>query len=156
MNHFGWDGKSKALYAATLDDGIFVSRTLGRSWQSVNDGLSIRKVWTVAMNPKDPDQLWAGTHFSYLFRSTDRGHTWSVVPGYLSAPGKEGRYGDWGFGTIGNCVHTILIDPKQPKRMYVVSSSDAGGHGALRSDDGAKRGRRFGKGHSSHAPRLTR
>ncbi len=138
MNHFGWDGKSKALYAATLDDGIFVSRTLGRSWQPVNDGLSIRKVWTVAVNTKDPDQLWAGTHFSYLFRSTDRGRTWSVAPGYLSAPGKEGRYGDWGFGTIGNCVHTILIDSKQPKRMYVVSSSDAGGHGALRSDDGGE------------------
>lgn len=101
MNHFAWDGKSKALYAATLDDGIFVSRTLGRSWQPVNDGLSIRKVWTVAVNPKDPDQLWAGTHLSCLFRSTDRGHTWSVVPRYLSAPGKDGRYGDGGLAPSG-------------------------------------------------------
>ncbi len=136
VNHFGWDAKTKTLYAATFDEGIFTSRTFGGTWTPVNDGLVIRKVWTVAVNPKNSDELWAGTHFSYLFRSTDRGRTWSVVPGYLSAPGKEGRYGDWEFGTTGNCLHTILLDRQRPKRMYVVSSSDAGGNGALRSDDG--------------------
>ncbi len=138
VSHFAWDQKSKSLYAATLDEGIFVSRTYGRTWKPANTGLSIRKVWTIAVNSKNPEHLWAGTHFSYVFQSTDRGATWSVTPGYLAAPGKEGRYGDWGWGTIGNCVHTILIDPKQPKRMYVVSSSDAGGNGALRSDDGGE------------------
>ncbi len=152
VSHFAWDKTSRTLYATTLHEGIFVSRTLGRTWKPANDGLSIRKVWTITVNPRNPDQLWAGTHFSYLFRSTDRGHTWAVTPGYLSAPGKEGHYGDWEFGTIGNCVHTILLDPKQPKRMYVVSSSDAGGHGALRSDDGGETWQAIRKGTFESCP----
>ena len=135
VNHFAWDAKTKTLYAATHDDGVYASKTLGRTWTPLNTGLAIRKVWTVAVNPKDPDDLWAGTHFSYLFRSTDRGRTWSVVAGYLEAPGKETRYGDWGFGTVGNCLHGIHIDPRQPKRMYVVSSID---HGAVRTEDGGQ------------------
>lgn len=155
VNHFGWDTKSQTLYAATLDEGVLASRTFGRSWQPLNDGLSIRKVWTVAVNPKDSDELWAGTHFSYLFRSTNRGHTWSVVPGYVKAPGKEGRYGDWGWGTIGNCLHTILMDPKKPKRIYAVSSSDAGGNGALRSDDGGETWQPIRKGTFESCPEVT-
>jgi len=135
VNHFAWDAKTKTLYAATHDDGVYASKTLGRTWTPLNTGLAIRKVWTVVVNPKDPDELWAGTHFSYLFRSTDRGRTWSVVAGYLEAPGKENRYGDWGFGTVGNCLHGIHIDPRQPKRMYVVSSTD---HGAVRTEDGGQ------------------
>ncbi len=135
VNHFAWDAKTKTLYAATHDDGVYASKTLGRTWTPLNTELAIRKVWTVVVNPKDPDELWAGTHFSYLFRSTDRGRTWSVVAGYLEAPGKENRYGDWGFGTVGNCLHGIHIDPRQPKRIYVVSSTD---HGAVRSDDGGE------------------
>lgn len=135
VSHFGWDAKTKTLYAATFDDGVYATRTFGRTWKVLNKGLAIRKVWTVAVNPKDPDELWAGTHFSYLFHSTDRGRTWMVANGYLSAPGKEHRYGDWGFGTGGNGLHGIHIDPKQPKRFYVVSSTD---HGAVRSDDGGE------------------
>lgn len=135
VNHFAWDAQTKTLYAATHDDGVYASRTLGQTWVPRNAGLAVRKVWTVAVNPRDPDELWAGTHFSYLFRSTDRGRTWAVVPGYLEAPGKEKRYGDWGFGTVGNCLHGIHIDPRRPRRMYVVSSTD---HGAVRSEDGGK------------------
>lgn len=135
VNHFGWDPKTKTAYAATFDDGIMASRSLGRTWNALNGGLPIRKVWAVAVHPKDPDDLWTGTHYSYLFRSTDRGRSWSLVKGYLTAPGKENRYGDWGFGTTGNALHGIHFDPKQPKRVYVVSSTD---HGALRSDDGGE------------------
>lgn len=135
VNHFGWDLKTKTVYAATFDEGVLASRTFGRTWTPLNDGLPIRKVWAVAVNPKDPDDLWAGTHFSYLFRSTDRGRTWSLVKGYLTAPGKEHRYGDWGFGTGGNALHGIHLDPKRPKRIYVVSSTD---HGAVRTDDGGE------------------
>lgn len=133
VNHFAWNPKTKTVYAATFDNGVFASKTFGRSWTPLNEGLPIRKVWSLGVNPKDPDELWAGTHFSYLFRSTDRGRRWSVVEGYLKAPGKENRYGDWGFGTTGNALHGIHFDAQDPKRMIVVSSTD---HGALRTEDG--------------------
>ena len=135
VNHFAWDRKTKTAYAATFSDGLFASKNQGRSWTPISDGLPIRKVWSVAVNPKDPDELWAGTHFSYLFHSTDRGHTWTLHPGYLAAPGKEQRYGDWGFGTTGNALHGIHIDPKDPDRMIIVSSTN---HGAVRSEDGGQ------------------
>ncbi len=135
VNHFAADPRKKTIYAATFDDGVYASRTSGRTWTRLDGGLPIRRVWTVAVNPKDPHDLWAGTHFSYLFRSTDRGRSWGVVAGYLNAPGKENRYGDWGFGTTGNAIHGIHFDPEDPRRVYVVSSTD---HGAVRSDDGGE------------------
>ncbi len=135
VNHFAWDPKAKTVYAATFSEGVFASKTGGRTWTPLNDGLPIRKVWAVAVNPKDSDDLWAGTHFSYLFHSTDRGRTWTLHTGYLSAPGKENRYGDWGFGTTGNALHGIHIDPKDPKRMLIVSSTN---HGAVRTEDGGQ------------------
>ncbi len=135
VNHFAWDPKAKTVYAATFSEGVFASKTLGRTWTPLNDGLPIRKVWAVAVNLKDSDDLWAGTHFSYLFHSTDRGRTWTLHTGYLSAPGKENRYGDWGFGTTGNALHGIHIDPKDPKRMLIVSSTN---HGAVRTEDGGQ------------------
>ncbi len=133
VNHFAWDATSKTLYATTSTEGMLSSRTFGRSWTPRNEGLPIRKVWTVAINPKNPNELWAGTHFSYLFTSPDRGRSWQLAGGYLNAPGKENRWGDWGFGTIGNSLHGIHFDPKHPQRMIVVSSTD---HGAVRTEDG--------------------
>ncbi len=135
VNHFAWDPKAKTLYATTATDGVLASRSFGRTWTPLNDGLPIRKVWSVAVNPKDSDELWAGTHFSYLFHSTDRGRTWTLHPGYLEAPGKDKRWGDWAFGTIGNSLHGIHIDPKDPRRMVIVSSTD---HGAVRTQDGGQ------------------
>lgn len=135
VNHFAWDGKGKTLYATTSTEGILASRNLGRSWTPLNDGLPIRNVWTVAVDPRDPRRLWAGTHYSYLFSSDDRGKRWQPVAGYWEAPGKEGRWGDWGFGTIGNSLHGIHIDPKNPQRMLVVSSTN---HGAVRTEDGGQ------------------
>jgi photosystem II stability/assembly factor-like uncharacterized protein len=135
VNHFAWDGRSKTLYAATATEGVLASRNLGRTWTPLNEGLPIRKVWTVASDPRTPSRLWAGTHYSYLFTSADRGKTWQPAAGYWEAPGKEGRWGDWGFGTIGNSLHGIHLDPRNPRRMIVVSSTN---HGAVRSEDGGQ------------------
>lgn len=135
VTNFAYEAKSKTLYTATLDHGVLTSKTLGRSWTELNDGLPIRKVWSVAVNPKNSSELWAGTHFSYLFRSKDRGKTWSLADGYLKAPGKEVRWGDWAMGTIGNSLHGIHFNPLDPNRMIVVSSTN---HGAVRTTDGGK------------------
>lgn len=135
VNHFAWDPKTKTLYATTSTEGILASRDFGKAWTPLNDGLPIRKVWSVAVNPKNSNELWAGTHYSYLFHSTDRGRHWALDAGYTNAPGKESRWGDWAFGTIGNSLHGIHIDPNDPKRMLVVSSTN---HGAVRTEDGGQ------------------
>jgi hypothetical protein len=45
VNHVRWNGRTRTLYAATLDEGIFSSRTFGRTWAPVDGGLPIRRVW---------------------------------------------------------------------------------------------------------------
>lgn len=135
VHHVAWSPRHKTLYAATATEGVLRSTTGGRTWTPINDGLVIRKVWTVGVHPQHPNELWAGTHFSYLFRSVDRGRSWQLAAGYLNAPGKEQRWGDWGFGTIGNSLHGIHVDPRDPRRMIVVSSTD---HGAMRTEDGGE------------------
>src|SRR3989442_13652940 len=75
VNTFAWDRKTKTAYAATSSEGVFASKTLGRSWTPLNDGLPIRKVGTVAINPKDAAELWAGRNLSYLFYSSNRRRT---------------------------------------------------------------------------------
>ena len=135
VNHTAWSPRHKTLYATTSTEGVLRSMNGGRTWTPINDGLPIRKVWTLSVNPKHPNELWAGTHFSYLFRSPDRGRSWQLAGGYLNAPGKEQRWGDWGFGTIGNSLHGIHFDAQDPKRMIIVSSTD---HGAVRTEDGGE------------------
>jgi hypothetical protein len=54
VNRLTYSHKGKKLYAATLTDGVFVSGDFGKTWKPINRGLHVRKVWTVAVDPKNP------------------------------------------------------------------------------------------------------
>ena len=63
-----------------------------------------------------------------FFRSTDGAQNWEELPGL-----REHRTaGQWAPGAGGLCLHTILIDPSRPDRMFVAISAA----GAFRTDDG--------------------
>lgn len=131
VNNFAYSPEHGRLYAATLTEGVFVSRDMGKNWRPINKGLHIRKTWTVAVDPRDPAKLYAGTHYGHLFRSTDSAKGWEEVTGLFTAP-KRNEWGiDWAFGTTGLCIHTIRIDSKNDKRLYIIAS----GNGLYRSDD---------------------
>ncbi|MDA4128398.1 MAG: hypothetical protein OK422_02915 [Thaumarchaeota archaeon] len=134
VNNFAYSTEDDRIYAATLTEGVFVSKDLGKTWKSVSRGLNVRKTWTVAVDPKDPNVLYAGTHYGHLFRSTDAGEEWEEVTGLHTAP-KRSEWGiDWAFGTTGLCIHTVRVDPKNGKRLYIIAS----GKGPYRSEDGGK------------------
>jgi photosystem II stability/assembly factor-like uncharacterized protein len=107
-----------------------VSKDLGRTWKPINDGLHVKKVWTVEVDPKKSSRLFAGTHYGHLFRSEDAGRSWSEVTGLHTAPGRNEWGVDWAFGTTGLTIHTIRLHPIKD-RIYVVAS----GKGLYRSDD---------------------
>jgi photosystem II stability/assembly factor-like uncharacterized protein len=131
VNRLTYSRKGKRLYAATLTDGVFVSRDFGRTWKPINRGLHVRKVWTVEVDPKAPSTLFAGTHYGHLFRSKDGGTRWDELTSLHTAP-KRSEWGiDWSFGTVGLCIHTVRVDPSNTNRIYIVSS----GGGPYRSDD---------------------
>src|SRR5213592_1516499 len=87
-----------------------------------------KRVWHLEPSLKDPDTVYAGIEDAALFRSTDGAQNWKEVSG-LRGHGSGPR---WQPGGGGLCLHTIIEDPKNPKRMFVAISSA----GAFRTDDG--------------------
>ena len=87
------------------------------------------KVWNITPGPaKQPKVLYMGVAPAGLFRSDDSGAPWQPV----TALNEHESRVDWGPGAGGQCLHSIALDPHDPKRMWVAISAA----GALRTDDG--------------------
>jgi photosystem II stability/assembly factor-like uncharacterized protein len=78
----------------------------------------------------NPDIVYAGAEDAALFRSTDAGQTWAELPGLRG----HGSGAAWQPGAGGLCLHTILLDPSDPARMFIAISAA----GAFRTDDDGK------------------
>jgi photosystem II stability/assembly factor-like uncharacterized protein len=87
-----------------------------------------KRVWHFEPSHNHPDTVYAGVEDAAIFRSTDGGRSW----GEMAALRTHSTGKNWSPGAGGMCLHTILIDPANPKRMYVAISAA----GAFRSDDG--------------------
>jgi photosystem II stability/assembly factor-like uncharacterized protein len=89
-----------------------------------------KRVWHLEPSLTDPDTVYAGVEDAALFRSTDGGRSWHEMAG-LRGHGSGPR---WQPGAGGMCLHTILLDPGDPGRMFIAVSAA----GAFRTDDGGK------------------
>lgn len=148
QDHLGWgvhavnyDPRHNALYAATNSPsfGALVQRSDdgGLSWQHFNQGLDfdaaqeqrVREVWQVMPgHAARPNEVWAGTGTAALFRSDDRGVNWSPVTSLNARAATD----NWFPGGGGLILHTIVVDPARPERLYVGISAA----GVYRTDDG--------------------
>jgi photosystem II stability/assembly factor-like uncharacterized protein len=89
-----------------------------------------KRVWHLEPSLTDPETVYAGVEDAALFRSADGGTTWKELSGLRG----HGTGPMWQPGAGGMCLHTILLDPKDPKRIFIAISSA----GAFRTDDGGK------------------
>jgi photosystem II stability/assembly factor-like uncharacterized protein len=96
------------------------------------------RVWHLEPSLTDPDTVWAGVEDAALFRSGDGGTTWQELPGLRG----HGSGPSWQPGAGGMCLHTILLDPEDPARMFVAISAA----GVFRTDDGAATWRAANRG----------
>ena len=97
-----------------------------------------KRVWHIEPSLDDPDTAYAGVEDAAIFKTTDGGKTWNEMTGLRGHKSGE----TWMPGAGGMCLHTILLDPKNKKRMYVAISAA----GTFRSDDAGKTWKPVNKG----------
>jgi photosystem II stability/assembly factor-like uncharacterized protein len=106
-----------------------------------------KRVWHLEPSLNDPDVVYAGVEDAALFRSTDGGKTWRELAGLRDAQGSK-----WAPGAGGMGLHTILIDPANPQRLFIAISAA----GAFRTDDGGRTWKPINRGlHSQYIPNPT-
>lgn len=142
----GWFGQ----LVQRSDDG-------GKTWQAVGkdfayegeprthlwfDGSTkpweFKRAWHMEPSLTDADGVYAGVEDAAFFHSSDGATTWKELPGLRG----HGTSAGWHPGAGGLCLHTILIDPANPKRIYIAISAA----GAFRSDDGGESWKPINKG----------
>jgi len=89
-----------------------------------------KRVWHLEPSLHEPDHVYAGVEDAALFESKDGGKSWHELAGLRgSDTGPK-----WQPGAGGMCLHTILLDPKNPNRISIAISAA----GTFRTDDGGK------------------
>ena len=116
---------------------VRISDDGGATWNEPVDGglrfpadtdTALRNVWQLtAAGPEQPDSVYAGVEPAALFRSDDGGGSFSLVRGLWDHPHRP----QWQPGGGGLCLHTVLVDPRDARRLYVAISAA----GVYRSDD---------------------
>jgi photosystem II stability/assembly factor-like uncharacterized protein len=104
------------LFTAGVSGGLWKSTDGGDSWRALNDLLPNLAVVTLAMDPKDPDILYAGTGEWFtggglrgfgIFKTTDGGESWS----HLAATSTSSfQY-----------VNKIEVSPNDSSRVYAAT-----------------------------------
>jgi photosystem II stability/assembly factor-like uncharacterized protein len=97
-----------------------------------------KRVWHVEPSLTDPNTVYAGVEDAAIFKSTDGGANWSEMPGLRG----HGTGPQWQPGAGGMCLHTIILDPVNPERIFIAISAA----GAFRTDDGGKTWKTINKG----------
>ncbi len=103
------------------------------------------RVWHLEPSLDDPDTCYAGVEDAALFKTSNGGITWHELAGlrgHETGP-------DWAPGAGGMCLHTIVLDPVNPQRIFCAVSAA----GAFRSEDGGVSWTPINQGlHSEHIP----
>lgn len=101
---------------------------------------SVDMIWTLAPGGAGENGvLWAGTLPAAVFRSDDRGESWTRMDALWNVPERERWFGG-GYDHPG--IHSIHADPRDPAKLTVAISSG----GVWKSDDAGASWRVAGKG----------
>jgi photosystem II stability/assembly factor-like uncharacterized protein len=149
----GWFGQ----VVQRSDDG-------GRSWNAVGNQLQydgvpgthqwydgtphpweFKRIWHIEPSLTAADEVYAGTEDAALFKSSDGGQSWHELSGLR----RHGSGPFWQPGAGGLCLHSIVLDPADPARMFIAISAA----GAFRTDDGGETWQPINRGlRSAHIP----
>jgi len=141
--HIAFDKRNKMLLASVNDEqwGPSIARSfdLGKSWKVSNPpkfpknekGEAVKRVWHIRPGPEsEPGVLYCGVEPATLFRSDDKGESWTVNSAMFTHETRS----KWQPGFGGLCLHTILVEEENPRNIHVAISAV----GALNSKDGGE------------------
>ena len=92
----------------TEDDGVFISKDHGKTWQQKINGLNYKTVYALSFSPENENTIYAGTFQGGIFKTKNGGKSWQAI-------NKNLRILD---------IHALLVDPKNPKRVYAGTLND--------------------------------
>jgi hypothetical protein len=129
-----------------LGPTVYRSADRGRRWQEVVAPPAFRRAaadeparavervfWLSPGHAQEPGVWYAGTSPAGLFRSEDGGARWAPVAGFND----HVMYPQWASGARtpdGELLHSILIDPRDPRHLYLAISIG----GVFESTDGGR------------------
>ncbi len=142
------DGRTLLVAAKTghLGPTVFRSPDLGKSWKEAAEppafrkakegetGLAVNHVfWLSPGHASQPGVWYAGSSPEGLFRTTDGGVTWQPVAGFNEHPTYHMGVAGTGGTPDGPVLHSILVDPRDARHLYISISGACGG--TFESDD---------------------
>jgi photosystem II stability/assembly factor-like uncharacterized protein len=140
IHHVVQDPRDPKVVLAAAKTGhlgptVFRSTDRGRTWKEAsqppafrkaNEGEAVKAVdavfWLTPGHAKERGTWYAGTSPAGLFRSEDGGVTWQPVAGFNDHPMNS----TWiqGPGSpIGSLLHSVRIDPRDARHLYLGVSS---------------------------------
>src|SRR6202163_4546187 len=108
---------------AGADDGIYKSSDGGQSFERLDSPMNRLDVWKIAIDPVDPDIIFAGTRPAALFRSKDGGRSWQKLPAAIAEECPNVRIPR---------VTALTVDPSDHRVVWAGIEVD----GVRRSTDG--------------------
>ena len=131
----GVPGDPNVVYVALGSGGIFKTTNGGMDWTPLFDRQSTLSIGDIALEPGNPDVIWAGTgesnvrnSVSYgdgVYKSTDGGKTWNNM-GLKDS----------------DTISAIVINPRNPDMVYVAAVGHTWGanqeRGVFMTTDGGK------------------
>jgi hypothetical protein len=127
----GPDGMPKGesnKFAYDTADGTGKPLTTHQWYDGTQHPWEFKRVWHLEPSLTDADIVYAGVEDAAIFQSKDGAQNWKEFSGLRG----HGTGPKWQPGAGGLCLHTIILDPSNPKRMYIAISAA----GAFRTDDG--------------------
>ncbi len=131
----GIPSQPNVFYMAPNNGGVWKTTDYGRTWNPIFDDQPTGSIGSLAVAPSNPDTIYVGSGGGLrrpdlsvgdgIYKSTDAGRTWQHL----------GLRDAWQIGTI-------IVDPKDPNRIFVAALGHPYGpnpeRGVYRSLDGGQ------------------
>lgn len=131
---------ANVVYAATGGGGVWKTTDGGASWSPLTDTQSSLVIGCIALDPSNPDTVYAGTgqglnvptdHYGMgILKSTDRGSTWTNLPGPsgagLNAIGLGAKFTALAVNPADGGIVLAGVSPASPNSLAVYRSADGG------------------------------